>query len=104
MLEHVNNVSERRIARRLVIRLLKEGFDLSVFDGEETVVHKSEDANAVWDAMGSTDMDYIHVWKANKHVGWILLIWGNDVDLISDNTTNLDEILKPIEEWAERLG
>lgn len=48
---------ERRIAREAIKGLLAEGYKISVFDGEETVLTKSVDPAAIEKAMFSTDED-----------------------------------------------
>lgn len=84
---------ERRIAREAIKGLLAEGYKISVFDGEETVLTKSVDPAAIEKAMFSTDEDQFHVERdggEKPETGWVLFVYGNDGwDVIADNTVNL---------------
>ncbi len=102
------NSIENRIARRVASDAIAQGFKVSVNDGEETVLHHSVDVEAIMSALGSTEEDYLYFYKdtgnlagqsalklhegkpQNFHdkVGWVHLIWGNDEDLISNNSDN----------------
>ncbi len=89
---------ERRIAREAIKGLLAEGYKISVFDGEETVLTKSVDPAAIEKAMFSTDEDQFHVERdggEKPETGWVLFVYGNDGwDVIADNTVNLEPALK----------
>lgn len=75
-----------RIARKLVAALLAAGYALSVDDGEEITVRKSTDAREIIDALATTDHDYLRAYYNGETIraGWVMLIWGNDEDVISD--------------------
>lgn len=80
---------EQSIVRMVVNRILRMGYTLRVDDGEE--MHPETDSfDAAWDVLGETDMDRIYVFDkepdngAPRQVGWVLLVWGNDEDIISD--------------------
>ena len=50
------------------------------------------------------DATLIVIREDNIQMGWIKLVFGNDgYDLISDYTTNLEDFLKPINEYADKL-
>lgn len=87
---------ETRIAIALIKRAIKEGYCLSVSDGESNeatvVLSCSTDLDAICHAMGSTDSDVLvirHV-ATRARAGFVWLIWGNEQDLISDHTDNTD--------------
>ena len=89
-LEHASEV-ERQIVRRLVSDILAKGYRLSVYDGGEFTVKFSTDATAILDALASTDSDNLIIRRADKsRVGFVMLIWGNDTDLISDHTDSAE--------------
>lgn len=73
---------ERDIVERLVKRLLDAGHELGVNDGEETTVKRSHDPQVIINALATTDYDRLIVYD----FGSILLVWGNEEDLISDHT------------------
>lgn len=87
---------ELAILRATVNALLKNGFTLSVFDGEEDLLIKGEsegskDKKAIFDALFNTDEDYLNAWKDGRIFGWVRFVYGNDGwDVISDYTTNLE--------------
>jgi hypothetical protein len=81
---------EKKIVGRLVTDILATGVTVSIYDGEEFALEDSNDEAAIYAALSSTDTDRIYIHDlSRKRVGWILLVWGNDVDIISDYTTNL---------------
>lgn len=86
---HASDI-EKKIVGRLVTDILATGVTVSIYDGEEFALEDSNDEAAIYAALSSTDTDRIYVHDlSHKRVGWILLVWGNDVDIISDYTTNL---------------
>lgn len=94
---------ERAITRKLVGDLLAAGCDLSVYDGEEWVLRRSADEQAVLEALNSTDHDGIAVYLDDERLGDIVLIWGNGADLISNysDSEELEELIKPALELYE---
>lgn len=98
---------ETTIATRLIGDLLAAGYRVGVNDGEDTVLRWSDDCTAILKAMGTTCEDYLLVnevvaqggGQSYRQIGWVLLIWGNGIDLISDHTTNLTEVVDPILDW-----
>ena len=80
---------EARIARKIVKDALANGWTVSVNDGEEWTVKRSADSRAILAALCSTDSDILRLRdEAGDRVGDIMLIWGNDEDLISDHSDN----------------
>jgi hypothetical protein len=82
---------ERRIARALVADFLARSpsHSISVYDGEETTVTKSQSAQTVLRALATTDQDQLRLYDGTACLGFVLLIWGNDADLISDCSESL---------------
>jgi hypothetical protein len=98
---------EQKIARFTVRALLRAGFVLSVYDGEEITVSQSSDAAAICNAMFTTDEDYLYVYKPGEKVrfGWVRFVYGNDgYDVICDYTTNLDPQMDAVNEYANAFG
>lgn len=97
---------ERRIAKATIKTMIEAGFTVSVNDGEETVLTDSVDAKAIEAAMFSTDEDYLHVTRATDGLrGWVLFVYGNDGhDVIADNTVNIEDVLKPVTEMADKIA
>lgn len=84
----MTSIVENYIASSLIRRALARNWTVTVNDGEEFVLHKSHDEHAIWDAMRSTDEDYLIFYDGEHRIGFVWLIWGNDEDLISDHTAN----------------
>lgn len=95
--------NERRIVGKLVADLLAAGLSLSVNDGEEITVKRSTDAATIFKALGSTGEDYLIVHQLGLTDKWIRLIWGNDVDVISDYQTSLEVHLAGANALANEL-
>lgn len=103
---------EQKIAQKLVDGLLDAGFTLDVNDGEETVLRASTDRKAILESLGSTDYDVIRCrnkknnlpidgYVADEVCGWVMLVWGNEVDLISGYTCNIERYIQEAVEYAE---
>lgn len=87
--------NEKRIVGKLVTDLLAAGAQLSVNDGEEVTVTRSTDADKIFAALSSTGEDYLMVDfpATGPRQRWVRLIWGNDVDVISDYHVSLEKLL-----------
>lgn len=84
---------EKIIVRKCIAELLRNGFTISVSDGEETVLKWSLDAKAIFAAMFTTDEDRLHMHRGAFR-GWVQFIYGNNGwDVINDYTTNLEPFL-----------
>jgi len=95
---------ERTIAQRLVRDIIRKRFQVSVWEGEAYSIKLSTNEAAIFEAMASTDSDRLVIHDMeSKCVGWVWLIYGNDVDLISDHSDNaaMQAIIEPIYEWIE---
>lgn len=96
---------ERRIVRRIILDALKAGYSLTVCDGAETVLRQSVKPAVVLDAMFSTGEDVLSFIDAEgKRAGWVLLVYGNGMDVISDYSDNdkTAAILKGADELAQK--
>lgn len=104
-IEHASEV-ERRIVGKLVQDALASGYSLSVYDGEEITVVESHDPDEVYKALASTDSDRLYVHHTDEiRRGWVLLIWGNDSDVISDYSASdmMEAVLAGANALAEEL-
>ncbi|RUW81543.1 hypothetical protein [Mesorhizobium sp. M2A.F.Ca.ET.067.02.1.1] len=104
--------AERRIARALVKACLDRGHLISVNDGEDWVVKRSDDKAAIMLALFSTDEDAIHLRSpTGDKLGWFQLIYGNSgYDVVSDHADNeicraiWDEVIMPLADKIEAEG
>lgn len=87
---------EQKIAKALVDTALAKGYRISVNDGEEPVLVRSTDRYAIMQAMASTDMDILLFTNGQDRIGSIVLIWGNEGDLISDasDTQLIEDLIR----------
>ncbi len=99
---------EDQIIQATISALLKEGYALSVNDGEETTVDRSRNLDLIFSAMKTTDEDYLLAYDddGTLKAGYVRFVYGNDdVEVISDYTVNLkpvmDEIAKMIGRYEE---
>jgi hypothetical protein len=82
-----STATERRIANAIVSDALAAGFSISVHDGEEWALKDGKAHNTILAAMNSTESDTLRLRDADDNiVGSIYLVWGNDEDLLSDNS------------------
>ena len=81
---------ERDIVSRLVRRALEVGYSVTVFDGEEHVLESPSNVyEDIMEAMFGTGQDQLSFRSQyGKRMGWVLLIYGNGVDVISNYTDN----------------
>jgi len=101
------NTSERRIAKQCITDLLAAGFVISVYDGEETTLRRSDNLTAIINAMGTTDEDHLFAYlpdvKGPK--GRVFFVYGNEPGVvIADYTTNLEECLTKTNQLSQRIA
>lgn len=105
---------EAQVARMLVNAALRDGYALSVSDGEEWTVERSRNEAQILDALATTGGDVVRLWTQDgatpdgsnagmRTLGWFYLVYGNAEDgseLIADYTDN------PVcnELWEEVTG
>jgi hypothetical protein len=91
---------ELRIAREAIKGLLKAGYGISVDNGEyKSAISTNEQDIA--DALFLTDEDTLNTYKNGMWKGYVLLIYGNVQDVITDYSTSLEEALKDANALAE---
>ena len=87
---------EREIASNIINAILSEtapsgkGHTISVFDGEETVLSKSDDAKRILDEMCQTDEgDWLTIMDGEEYVGQIFFVYGNEPEyVVADHSTD----------------
>lgn len=110
-MSYLTPVIERSIVYQIVLRAINLGYLVSVHDGEERVVKKSQDEKEIMAAIMSTDDDVLTIYDGNtieeKKIGFISLVYGNDGDdVISDYTANpeMEAFLEPIQDFCTALS
>lgn len=102
---------ERRIVKATVDAFLAAGFALQTDQGGGPLepVIPTRDRQVILDALCETDDERLYVrqvFPGPNYIsnGWVYFVYGNDGwDVISDYTTNLEEVLKPVNALAESL-
>jgi hypothetical protein len=95
--------NEKLIVSKIVADVLAAGAVITVNDGEEDTLSLSADPQAIFTALSSTDEDYLIVTQVTGKVSWVRLVWGNDVDVISDYQVSLEALLAGANALAEEL-
>lgn len=94
---------ERKICRAVIKDALKDGFKISVYDGEAFAIKRSDNFRAICAALMSTDEDVLQLYKADKKEGWIHFIYGNTGwDVVHDYTTNLEHLMKTANDISDK--
>lgn len=94
------SIVEALIINRLLTALLAAGYAIKVNDGEDDVTNYLIDRVKIAEAMNTTDEDRLIV-KLGGHKGFISLIYGNEADIISDYTINLEDVVGPVQAYSE---
>ena len=98
--------AEMMIASRLIRAALDSGYLVSVWDGEDYAVVHSDDKETIIEALGSTDEDMLMFYRpgGTRKVGWVLLVWGNGEEIISDSSTDeaTCKLCDEVNAWVER--
>jgi hypothetical protein len=88
----IANPVEAAIALRLIDAGIAAGYSISVYEGEGWALERSTDRKTIMKALASTCMDRLYFFTDDGvRLGWVLLVYGNGEDLISDNIV-CDEI------------
>lgn len=101
--------TELKIAKFIIRHALRHGFTVSVNDGEEWVLKRSDDFKAIMEAMFSTDEDDLIVRDKNgKKVVSIALFYGNNGwDVVSDwSAPDLEAVewfMGPVGDYASKF-
>jgi hypothetical protein len=116
---HARILVERAIVRRCAQALIDAGYYVSVdcsgergYDREAMELIDSRDLHAIMDAVMAGDDDYLFVSAEplaakpkEPFDAYVSLVYGNDGwDVISDYQTNLEAVLKPVNDFADTLS
>lgn len=89
---HLNNATERAIIGLAISDTLAAGHMVSVYDGEEWALKKSQKAQEIANEIGASDETQLRIRRTDGSVlGWVLLVHGNGPDVICDYSDN-DEL------------
>jgi hypothetical protein len=97
---------EREIVLTILSDAINAGYFISVHNDDSFVTEKSSSVESIFREMYSTGTDRLLLYQNNKRVGWILLIYGNGLDVVSDYSDNaeIEALLKRADELAEKYA
>lgn len=91
------NPVEARITRKVVTALAGTNPIVKVRDSEGGYVRVS----TVQDVLDQVfNLEWCYLTTADG--AWVMLVSGNDYDMISDYTTDLEDALAPVNAWVEK--
>lgn len=105
---------EHRIVKKTVKALLAAGYKLQTDLNEDPRPAKpTASSTDILAEMAETDDEFLGVFSDavvdvdghdERPAGWVRFVYGNSgYDVISDYTTNLEEVLAPVKAYAETL-
>lgn len=88
---NLNDIIEDAIVGKLVVALIDEGFrlEMSDQDGGGLFVYAAQDGGE------KPEEGYNY---------WVRIVPGNGADVIVDYTANLETVLKPVNDFAEKFS
>jgi len=98
---------EGRIVSKTVTALLTAGYKLRVNDGESIRPDQPTSSSvAILEQIMEVDDEYLEAHKGgSKELSWVRFVYGNDgYDVINDYTVDLEDVLKSVNEYADRMG
>jgi hypothetical protein len=98
---------ETKIAERLVDDILAAGYTITVNDGQEDTVIRSNHKPDIMAALRTTCWDYMKIMKDADRIGWFWLVWGNGVDLVSDyswRASDGEQVMADLLEGAQNIA
>lgn len=96
--------------KRIIIEVLNSAFNsgcaITVHNGCETLLKQCSDAVKVFEEMYGTGVDALTFYRSGKPFGWVVLIYGNGLDVISDSSDNAETeaILKNADALNEEMS
>ena len=91
------------ICRLLLNTLAAAGCSTGVDDGDGDL--QLGDTSTLLRAIFGVDESTVEVYRGRDFIGTVSLVMGNDgCDVISDYTTSLEDIIKPANDYADRLA
>ncbi len=93
---------ERKIVSAVIKSALLAGYEIGIDNGGDEYECKSTDYGTLMKAIMATDDEHLYFHAGPNIVGWVYFVYGNDGwDVLSDYTTNLEEMLKPAHAIAD---
>lgn len=88
---------EHTEARAIIERAIGAGYMISVNDGEEFVIRRSRDCDAIMAVLFSTEADWLTIRDGEgKRIGFIMFVYGNGPGELASDYTDKPEIEMPV--------
>lgn len=96
---------ERRIVSRIVRDAIAAGYLVSVHDGMETTVRRSQEHKRIMVATATVDEETLFIYEVTgKCIGRVFLVYGNSGwDVVCDYSVSLEHILVGATALAEKI-
>ena len=80
---------ERKIVADIINAILSDtAKTITVYDGEETVIIRSDNAKNILESMGHTDHDSLY-WNSDDDTGMVMFVYGNEPEyVVADYSTD----------------
>lgn len=103
-IDHPKAAAERGIAREVIRCLVDAGYSVTIDNSADHPVKRSTNKREIFDALCQTGQDYLVAYDmVGQRVGWVWLVYGNEpCELIADYTLNLEAVIAPAIDKAER--
>ncbi len=107
-MKHVSYI-EKQIINKLLDTIFADTrlIGVHVWDGEDWAhSFPTKDRSTVEAVIGDTDQTHIHItyMDGSKRDGSVMLVHGNDVDVISDYHVHLEAFVKPASDLANEIA
>lgn len=97
---------EADIVTRTVDALLAKGYRLGLVDGDGARMDPTTDRAKLLVELMEVDDEWLTAFGNDSEAGgWVRFVYGNDgYDVISDYTVNLEDALKPVNDYADQMA
>lgn len=91
---------EQKVVKKIIDAAIARGYSIIINNGD-SVTKKMRNANNIFAKTFLTDEDSFEFYKENEYIGFIEIVYGNVVDVLSEYSINLEGMIKPINDFIE---
>lgn len=105
----IRGAVELAIVNKIIEQSDKKGYSIVAYDsvyqdGSEPVSNKTLDREEFIEYVFGGDDAFIRIMNGVEQEGWINLIYGNDGwDVVSDYSVSLEDFLKPVADFSDKI-
>ena len=93
----------QKIIRELVDAVLESGYTITVYDGEETVIIRSDNARNILESMGHTEADWLY-WNGEDDTGSVMFVYSNEPEYVVADYSSDEFTTRIVETVIEKYG